>query len=162
MIYVGQLHVAESQTFFFADGRIPMTGNRIAPLTLYAAKHDLRVCRLPNLSSEVRNQIAIDSLLNVSIDRRRYDFYRALAEGDRKIFSAIKPLLRTRTKDERQTAAICSDFVLLCHVRQGLLLAEHIRIQEDSEYYFYPAEFSASSRFDTFDLPMDRAVKILL
>lgn len=136
MLYVGQLHVAESTKPYSLK-----TGVAIYPLTAYSGEFDFRVLRYKNeeFSAGRRQNIARYALLNRYVNPRQYD---------RK--AAYNAWLRRRRKGPKHVKSInCSEFVLECFAIAGpYMIDEYVRLLDGTDDYFFPANLAANSHFE--------------
>jgi hypothetical protein len=134
MVYVGDLHVAESQKAILG-----WPGTRVVPLTKYAADCDMMICRFsgPRFSLAEANGIARWALLDCTVGQRRYDNARALDSAT----------LTRPQKTNLQKAVICSEFALECLATGGGVLVGEYNAMLKAERFFYPADFVKSDAF---------------
>lgn len=150
MLYLGRLHVAESQTFHKVHNKGWQSGVRIAPL-IGNKSSELMVCRIRDEfdDEEFRKEAANYALMDHAIHRRRYSYERiaAMALGSWKLTGWLAP----RFYGNLAKTIICSEYVLECLAIGGTFFIEdHDAI--GGKNVFYPADFAAHAGFDTFKL----------
>ena len=141
MLYVGQLHVAESNKPYSVK-----TGVAIFPLTAYTDQCEFMVLRYKNseFSDGRRQNIARYALLSPNIDPRRYDWQTAVNAWRRKLRKAPKHI----------KAINCSEFVLECFAIGGpYLIEDYIELMADQDTFYFPAHFAGSAHFE--QIPMN-------
>lgn len=136
MLYVGQLHVAESNKPISAR-----TGVAIFPLTAYTDQYEFLVLRYKNseFGDSRRQNIARYALLSRNIDPRRYD-----------LRTAYKAWRRQRRNAPKHLKSInCSEFVLECFAIGGpYLIEEYLRLMNDADTFFFPAHLAENDNFE--------------
>ncbi|RYE42046.1 MAG: hypothetical protein EOP24_34340 [Hyphomicrobiales bacterium] len=152
MLYVGGLHVAESQSYFKVDGKLwPRTGTRVVPLTMYAKDNHLLVCRVkPSaISNGKRDRMVHHALGDIAAEGRRYDYARLIESLPyQKLASFIPGLWRNVAGYNEGSAVICTDFVLECLAIGGGVFVEEYRQVREKARFFYPADFTQHTKLD--------------
>jgi hypothetical protein len=134
MVYVGDLHVAESQKAILG-----WPGTRVAALTKYAATCDMTICRFAGerFSLAEANGIARWALLDCTVGKRSYDNARAYSSA-------------TMTRPQKANlgkAVICSEFALECLAVGGAVMVGEYNEVINGKRFFYPADFIKSDAF---------------
>lgn len=148
MVYVGNLHLIESQVYFKAASRVGLkSGVRVVSLIDYAFNHQLKVCRFIGIQDNPELQAGIGryALLDYAVSRRKYSLKRImqiLSQKDGKSSSF-----------ETGRAIICSEHALECLAIGGSCMTEEYKLLGGSELpFFFPASFHNSSKFESFNL----------
>jgi hypothetical protein len=140
MLYVGQLHVAESNKPYAIK-----TGVGISPLTAHTGSSEFLVLRYRDAEFRAtrRQSIARYALLNPTINPRRYD-----------VRAAIGARLRRRPTGVRHAEYVnCSEFVLECFAIAGpYLIQSYLQIQNERNSFFFPAHLADDSNFEQFPM----------
>ena len=156
MVYVGRMHVAESQGTYRQNGQ-KKQGLRVAPLTEYG-NHDLLICRHKDIEV-AGNNTSHYAILTCVVDPRKYPFQRLYASAIQqflgtklKDFGILEMLVKKMSQRDLQKAITCSEFALECLAIGGTCMVEHYNNVNDGRDEFYPADFCKSGEFQR--LPM--------
>ncbi len=148
-LYVGDLHIIESQGFkdieYWKNGWRKNTGVQVKPITKYSSTHDVIILRNthPEFSNN-RGLIARFALLDHTVFPRKYDWNTALeAAPTRRFKKRSKPKL-----DERIN---CSEFILECYAIGGSVLVPEYVSVSNGEKFFLPATFYQHKSFEKID-----------
>lgn len=144
MVYVGNLFVAESQTFFKKPKRIGRySGTRIHSIVDYSETHDLKICRHKALQDfpDLRQSVGRYAVLDTAINPRKYPWKRVLQMGFRKVLDTPK----------LHQAVMCSELALEALAIQGRVMVEDYNNLNNGNA-FYPADFHARDEFENIDI----------
>jgi len=148
MLYVGRLHVVESQVHSKSKDGNFRSGLRVAPLTLPSPDTELVICRRKNWQSiesfdGYRRNAALYGVVDHVVAPRSYDYSRIATlalDGKAGIFS---DLVRKFIKARFHQSVICSEFVLECLAIGGQMLTQDwFQVSRSKDSYFYPADFA--------------------
>jgi len=147
MLYVGNLHVLESNPPSFKDRR---NGVRISPLVITEGQStDFVVLRHKSeLFERRRFSMVRRALLDYHLSKPKYD-WKAAANA------FFFQLSGKRSSPQLHLAANCSEYVLSCYANGAETLVEdYVKIHQDDEnHFFFPADLYCNASFDK--LPMD-------
>jgi hypothetical protein len=136
MLYVGQLHVAESNKPYALK-----TGVAIFPLTAYTAGFEFLVLRYKNdeFLAGRRQNIARYGLLSPNINPRKYD--------RKAVWDAWR---RKRPGGAQHTYSInCSEFILECFAIAGpYMIEDYLKVVNEKDTFYFPAHFAADPLFE--------------
>jgi hypothetical protein len=148
MVYVGNMHVVESQlgrksrrAFLNLSQNADKgadAGLKVSPITDYSYNYEILICRLKDLSREDSHKVALYALSNCFIDKRTYPIVRITTST-----LSEKP----KAKD-LHLATTCSEFSLEClAIGTGNMTAVYVDVKTGNEDY-YPADFHKSEQFE--------------
>lgn len=148
MVYVGNLHLTESQKYFPLPNRLGLkSGTRVASLLYYAVGYELKICRYRNIEDfpDVQANIGRYALLDIAVNRRKYSV--------RRIMQMLASKNGKSAKVETGKAIICSEYVLECMAIGGACMTdEYNDLGSDQLPFFFPADFHKSEKFVNIDL----------
>ena len=144
MVYVGNMHVVESQlgrraikTFSHREKAAP-AGLKVSPITDYSYNFEIVICRLKGLSKEDSHKVALYALSNCFIDKRTYPRARIVVDT---ITAKSRP-------KKLNLAATCSEFSLEClAIGTGNMTSVYVNVTSGDDDY-YPADFHRSEQFE--------------
>ena len=149
MLYVGRLHVAESQKSFRA------IGTTVSPLTK-PANIELVVCRRRDRDEiegfdAYRRNAALYALMDHAVNKRDYGRKRivAISTDGRGFISKIAGRV---FPPDFSKEIICSEFVLEALAIGGKMLTQEWEQLKTPQSFFYPGDFYAHPSFETVPL----------
>lgn len=138
MLYVGQLHVVESNKFI----NFRRTGLKVAPLTRDCANHEFLVLRYNDneFRGSRRQNVVRYGLLSQTVNPRRYDRGAAISA----VFQRRRPSQTMHLKRIN-----CSEFVLECFAIGGAYLVDdYVRVTSTPNQFYFPAHLAENKKFE--------------
>ena len=136
MMYVNNIHVAESNIYMNWSDLVVRGGLQVVPLTSYS-NGKLVICRHRRAEHGVGKDAALYAMGNCVVSKRKYPWRRII----------ISALTATPARKVLHAETTCSEFALECLAIGAACMVKEYNEVQDGIADYYPADFHASGEF---------------